>query len=120
MIVGLLLGAGGASRFGSQKLVAPFRGVPLVRHAANTLLATTDRTIVVIGNAPAALRDALAESGVQVVENPEWRDGLSSSLRRGVASLPPSADAAVIALGDQPAIDPDIVRLLIARWRETG
>lgn len=119
MIAGVLLAAGGATRFGSQKLVVPYRGAPLVCHAARRLRAVTDVAVAVAGKDADAVRAALADSGLSVVENPDWSDGLSSSLRRGIASLPPDAAAAIVALGDQPQLDEDVMRSLIETWRAT-
>ena len=120
MIVGLLLAAGGARRFGSQKLVTPIRGKPLVRHAAELLERTTDSVIAVIGSDTPMVRAALEGTRAEIVENPEWRDGLSSSLRRGVVSVSPNTEAVVVALGDQPDIPSDIIRKLVDVWREGG
>lgn len=120
MIVGVLLAAGGATRFGSQKLVAPFRGEPLVRRAAGVLLSVTGQAMAVVGNDAEAVRGALEGSGLTVVENADWRDGLSSSLRTAVAAAPKEAEAVIVALGDQPGIDPAVMRSLIEQWRATG
>lgn len=120
MIVGLLLAAGGATRFGSQKLVAPFRGEPLVRRAAGLLRSVTDEAIAVVGNDADAVRGALEGSGLALVENPDWREGLASSLRTGIAAVADDAEAVVVALGDQPEFDVDIVRALVETWRATG
>jgi molybdenum cofactor cytidylyltransferase len=120
MIAGLLLAAGGARRFGTQKLVAPLNDEPLVRHAARVLVASTDVVTAVVGNDAGVVRSALNDLDVTIVENTEWRGGLASSLRRGVVALPPDADAVVIALGDQPGIDAEIIRAVIARWRSGG
>ncbi len=120
MIVGLLLAAGGSRRFGSQKLVTPVRGMPLIRHGAALLSETTDHVIAVIGSDALVVRGALSGLGVEIVENPEWRDGLSTSLRRGVASVSPLAQAVVVALGDQPDVSPDTVRAVIEFWRRTN
>jgi molybdenum cofactor cytidylyltransferase len=120
MIVGLLLAAGGARRFGSQKLVTPIRGKPLVRHAAELLERTTDSVVAVIGSDAPMVRAALDGMRVEIVENPDWRDGLSTSLRRGVASVPPNAEAVIVALADQPDIQPEIVRELVTVWRTSG
>lgn len=120
MIIGVLLAAGGATRFGSQKLLAPFRGTPLVRHGANALAQSTDGVVVVVGSEANAVRAALAGSPVQFVENPGWARGLSSSLHCGIAALPADAEAVVVALGDQPLMDPRIVTAVIERWRTAG
>jgi len=119
MIVGLLLAAGGARRFRSQKLVAPFRGVPIVRHSANALAAATDTVLAVVGNEAEAVTRALDGSDAVVVKNSDWELGMATSIVRGVASLPNECEAVVIAVGDQPELDPAVVRMVIARWRET-
>ena len=120
MIVGLLLAAGGARRFGSQKLVTPIRGKPLVRHAADLLERTTDSVVAVIGSDAPTVRAALDGTRAEIVENPEWREGLSTSLRYGVASVSPNTEAVIVALADQPDVQPDIVRRLVDVWRDSG
>ncbi|HEX3868296.1 MAG TPA: nucleotidyltransferase family protein [Gemmatimonadaceae bacterium] len=126
MIAGLLLAAGGARRFGSQKLVARLDGLPLVRHAANALASATDSMTVVVGSEADAVRAALEGIGATmmtlmlVIENSDWASGLSSSLRCGVASLPREAKAVLVALGDQPRVDAEVFRRAAAMWREVG
>lgn len=120
MIAGLLLAAGGARRFGSQKLIAPLGGIPLVRHAAAALARSTDALVIVIGHEAGAVRAALADIDGSIVENPDWSQGLSSSLRHGIEAMPLDVAAVVVALGDQPRIDPLVVRSLVDRWRTTG
>jgi CTP:molybdopterin cytidylyltransferase MocA len=120
MIVGVLLAAGGANRFGSQKLLASVHGSPIVTQAARMLEPLVDRMIVVVGSEADAVRAALAGTNATFVENHDWAAGLSTSLRCGIAAAPKEAKAVVVALGDQPGIDPAVVRKVIARWRETG
>jgi molybdenum cofactor cytidylyltransferase len=120
MIVGVLLAAGGATRFGSQKLIASYRDEPLVQHAARLLRVVTDEVIAVIGNDAEAVRHALADADVRIVENGEWRDGLSTSLRAGIRAVPQNAAAIIVALGDQPEMDSSVARALVEQWRATG
>ena len=120
MIVGLLLAAGGATRFGSQKLVASASGAPIVAQTARSLASLVDRLNVVVGSDADAVRSALDGLECTVVENHEWAAGLSTSLRCGIDSAPADTKAVIVALGDQPGIDPGIVRKVIAKWRETG
>lgn len=120
MVTGILLAAGGARRFGSQKLVAPFRDVPVVSHAATALRSATDDLIVVVGSESEAVRRALREVNVHLVENPDWSLGLSTSIKRGVEAVAGNCDAVVFAVGDQPQVDPAVVRAVIERWRATG
>jgi len=120
VIVGLLLAAGGARRFGSQKLVQPVHGTPLVRHSATTLGSATDALIVVVGHEADAVRAALSGIDATFVTNDVWAEGLGSSLRAGVRALPPTADAVIVGLGDQPLGDGEAVRAVILRWRASG
>jgi len=120
MIVGLLLAAGGARRFKSQKLIAPYRGAPLVVHAAHALRSATDALIAVVGHEASTVSAALRGVDVKIVENSEWELGLASSIRRGVEAMPQEAEALVVAVGDQPGLDPAVTRAVIERWRETS
>ncbi len=122
MILGLLLAAGGATRFGSQKLLARSNGSPIVATAARTLAPLVDHLVVVVGSDAESVINALAADGVDatILGNLGWADGLSTSLRLGVSAAPHDTKAIVVALGDQPGIDPAVIRRVIATWRETG
>ena len=120
MIAGLLLAAGGARRFGSQKLVATLDGVPLVRHAAQSLAQETDELIVVVGSEAGAVTRALTDVDARIIENAEWASGLSSSIRCGVSAAKPETSAIIVALGDEPRVDGAVTRALISTWRDTG
>ena len=119
MIAGLLLAAGGARRFGSQKLVASLDNVPLVRHAAEALASEVDELIVVVGSEAAAVTNALDGIDARIVENAEWTVGLSSSIRCGVNAMKPETTAVIVALGDEPRVDGQVCRALIGAWRAT-
>src|SRR4051812_35894030 len=101
MICGLLLAAGGARRFKSQKLIVPYRGVPLVCHAASALRAATDTLVAVVGNDAALVREALAGVDARIVQNTEWERGLSTSIRRGIEAMNDECEAIVVGVGDQ-------------------
>ncbi|WP_457108481.1 nucleotidyltransferase family protein [Methylobacterium sp. P5_C11] len=102
----ILLAAGMGTRFGPEpKLLAPLNGIPLVRHAAEAALRARPRPVVaVFGAHAAAVRAALAGLDLIRVDNPDFRAGLATSLRAGVAALPPACGAAVIVLGDMPRV----------------
>ncbi|MGH3466558.1 MAG: nucleotidyltransferase family protein, partial [Thermocrispum sp.] len=100
---GLLLAAGAGSRFGRPKALVPFAGVPLAQRGAGMLAAAgCDPVLVVLGAAAEEVRAAAVLSPARVVRNPDWASGLASSLRAGLAALPPGVAAVVVALADQP------------------
>ena len=120
MISAVVLAAGTASRFGSQKLLAPFRGATLVRRTVENVLASqVSETVVVLGRDGDGVRSALAELPVRCVTNPDFRKGLSTSLRAGIETIEPSAFAAVILLGDQPGVTATIIDQLIEEGRRS-
>lgn len=122
MIAGLILAAGGSRRLGRPKQLEPWGG-------GFTLLGTVvdqartfglDELWVVLGAELQAIFDAVDLEDCGVVENPEWEEGLSSSLRVGLDALTrmSKADNALILLGDQPGIDPEVVhQLVVAKKR---
>lgn len=118
MIAGLLLAAGGARRFGAQKLLAPLDGIPLVRHAAQHLAESVEALVIVVGCEAELVRDALAGMTATLVENAAWASGIASSIRCGVAALPLDAEAVIVGLGDEPRIDPAVTRAVVTRWGE--
>ena len=120
MIVGLLLAAGGARRFGSQKLVAPLGAATVVKHAAESLARSTDELIVVVGSEAAMVARALHGVNATIVENLEWERGVSTSIRCGVAATKPETSALLIALGDEPLVNHEVTRAVISAWRATG
>ncbi|MGA2112133.1 MAG: selenium cofactor biosynthesis protein YqeC [Anaerolineales bacterium] len=116
---GVVLAAGGSRRMGEPKLLKKFRGRPLVSHAVDLALRTTQGVVVVLGANPSPLRMALAGQGVRWVENPLWEQGQSTSLRAGVESLDERFHSVLFFLGDQPLIPEPLVRRLVACHEET-
>jgi molybdenum cofactor cytidylyltransferase len=122
VIAAIVLAAGASTRMGRQKLTLPMAGGrPLVRLAVEQVLAAElDEVVVVVGGDAEAVAAALATLPVRVVVNPRYAEGQSTSLRTGLDALRPGTDAAVVALGDQPLPDPDVIRRLVAAFRTTG
>jgi molybdenum cofactor cytidylyltransferase len=89
----------------------------MVRIAAEAAIASlANPVLVVTGHQPKAVEAALSGLDVTVVHNPDFADGLSTSLKAGIAALPESADGAVVCLGDMPGVDARIIDLLISRF----
>lgn len=120
-VAGVLQAAGMSMRLGRPKQLLPYQGRSLLRLAAETGLAGgLDPLVVVIGPQPEAMRAELAGLPVQIVENPHYAEGQSTTVRAGVRALPVDTAAVVMLLVDMPAVTPEIVRRLIAAWRQTG
>jgi molybdenum cofactor cytidylyltransferase len=119
-VAAVVLAAGRGTRFGeAPKLLASLQGKPLVRHVAEAALASTARPVIAVtGHRAAEVEAALADLPLAIVRNPDFADGLSTSLRRGFAALPADAEAAIVLLGDMPLVDGPLIDRLIGRWRD--
>ena len=114
----ILLAAGQSRRMGGpNKLLAELDGIPMVAHVARRLLASRAHPIVaVLGNQAELVDAALGKLPVERVRNPEFADGLSASLKRGIAALRPDLDGALVCLGDMPLIAGRHIDRLIAAF----
>ncbi len=118
-VAGVLLAAGGSSRFGdSNKLLAPIDSDSLVRHAARSLrfASELDAVAVVVGPDADGVRDALAEFDVSIVENPDAERGQATSVRTGI-EWGREYDALVFALGDMPHVQSRSINRLVSAYR---
>ncbi|MBL1067006.1 NTP transferase domain-containing protein [Streptomyces sp. 7-21] len=119
-VAGLLLAAGGGRRLGGRcKALLERNGRPLVEHAAAALRAAGCAPVhVVLGAEEARVRAAARLPGCVLVSNPEWRTGLGSSLRAGLASLAATgAGGALVALVDQPGVGAAAMARVRAAYR---
>lgn len=109
----LILAAGAATRFGAAKVFAPLGGRPLVDRVIEAAVAAgLGEIVVVLG--PRSPLEASADLGrARIVRNPRPEEGLSSSVRIGLEALGPELDAAVVLLGDQPLVRPEVIRALL-------
>ena len=112
----LVLAAGASRRFGSQKLLTPLLGQPLVRHAVDNVLASSvDEVLVVSGRDSDEVRAALHGLPLRSVFNPHYEEGLSTSLHVGLNELA-HREAVVVVLGDQPTVFPSTIDTLIKAY----
>lgn len=121
-VAGVLLAAGTSSRFGDEnKLLADVDGHPLVRHAAESLLAAElDPIVAVVGYEAARVAAALDGLPIEIVENPSYDEGQAASVRVGLRAVRDRADAVVFALGDMPAVSPGAVAALVSSYAAGG
>lgn len=118
-VAAVVLAAGRSTRYaaaggpGPTKLVADLRGEPLVRHVVRAALgAGLTPVVAVTGHARAAVEIALAGLEVVLTPNAAFAEGLATSLRCGLAAVPPAASGIVILLGDMPLVGVPVLRAL--------
>lgn len=112
----VVLAAGASTRFaGGHKLLADFRGKPLIAHVFELAKSAPVEARLVVTGARVGEIAALAEAaGLRSLHNPDFAAGLSTSLKAGLLALPASCEGVLILLGDMPLIRSDTLRAIIA------
>jgi molybdenum cofactor cytidylyltransferase len=117
---GIVLAAGLSTRFGKTKQTLPWKGSSLTAHAVRTALDSgLNPVIAVLGNDADNVRETLAGMNVQVVFNPEFRSGQSTSIRCGLDALASRIGSAMFILADQPLITAPLIEDLVRVHRRT-
>lgn len=116
----VVLAAGGSRRFGDgPKQLARWRGETLVhRTARRALEAGCGPVIVVVGDHGAEVAEAVTDLPVRVRENGRWAEGQSTSVRAGLAGVPPEAPGVLFLPCDQPLLTEAVLRRLLAAATE--
>lgn len=117
-VAALVLAAGRSTRMGAvNKMLAEIGGKPLVRIAAEQAAASNAQPIIVVtGHEREKVEAALKDLPVRFVHNPDYAEGLGTSLKAGIAAVPEEADAAIVCLGDMPQVDAMLINRLIAAF----
>lgn len=118
MICAIVLAAGRSRRMGTQKLLLPVAGQPMIARIVDEVLRSpVAQSIVVVGHDRERVTEALAGRHVEFATNTCADGGMLSSVRCGLRALPEGWAAALVVLGDQPAIRADVVAALIRGFR---
>lgn len=116
----IVLAAGGSARMGQPKQLLHIGDRPMVRQVTEAVMAVGLAQVVVVTGANAeAVSAALADLPVDIVLNESWAEGMSGSIRAGLSALRSEIQAAMLVLGDQPALTPEVLEMLVARYQAT-
>lgn len=121
-VAGVLLAAGRGTRMGSSnKLLMDVGGRPLVVVAVEQAIGSQlDCVVVVVGHQADQVRAALAGMPVEIFENPDFREGLSASIRAGIGALTSGFDGVAFLLGDMPCVRSSHIDTLIGAFATAG
>ena len=113
-LAAVVLAAGMSSRMGRPKMTLPWGDTTVIGQVIRTIKAAgIDPIIVVTGAASGAVTEALLGFEIQFVDNPAYQTGeMLSSIQAGLAALTPGIQAAMIFLGDQPQVQPGVIRAI--------
>jgi molybdenum cofactor cytidylyltransferase len=115
MMTGLIiLAAGSSSRLGSPKQNLLYQGQTLLQRAIQTALTSVchEKVVVVLGANEGIIRPSISDQLVYITYNPDWQEGMASSIRLGITELlriEPNIKAAILMLCDQPFVDPLLI-----------
>lgn len=110
----ILLAAGPSSRLGQPKQLIPYQGTTLLRYLAKQAIASrASGVIVVLGSDSEKIRKELGGVSLKILENKEWKKGISSSIRIGLREAR-TADALLIMLCDQPFVTTALLDSMIS------
>ena len=122
-IGGVVLAAGPSTRMGINKLLLGLDGETVVRGAVRRAIAAgLDPVIVVLGHEAERIERELEGIGgeYRTVVNADYARGINSSLKTGIANLPPTVDAVVVMLADMPFVTSEMIAELVERYRARG
>ncbi len=114
MVSAIFLAAGESKRMGKPKLLLPFNNSTILEQAVDNLLnSRVDEVIVVVGNRAREMIEKLAKRPVKIAVNPAYREGMSTSIARGLSLVDRKTLAIMLVLADQPLIDKETINKLI-------
>ena len=120
MTCAIVLAAGLSSRMGAQKLLLPFGGKTVIGHIVDQLLASTIGEVhVVVGHQSESVSAELSGRAVSIVNNPNYKSGMLSSVRCGLRNLPEKCRAVMVVLGDQPSITTELIDQMLQSFAAT-
>jgi len=120
LIAAVVLAAGSSTRMGRPKQTLAVHGKPMLQKVLDTLRESkVDAVVVVLGSRAREVERSLKLSYETVIVNPDFAEGMSGSIRTGLAEVEREADAVMVVLGDQPLVAATTIDALIDAYRRT-
>ncbi|KAA2238754.1 nucleotidyltransferase family protein [Chitinophaga agrisoli] len=121
----IILAAGASTRMGAPKQNLVFKGKTLLQHAIDTAIESHCTPVIVVKGAHAVIisPENLPADRVSIIDNPNWQEGLASSIRTGISALQqkaPAATGVILMLCDQPYVEAAHLNGLMLKKLETG
>jgi molybdenum cofactor cytidylyltransferase len=118
MISAIVLAAGESKRMGKSKLLLKWQGKIILKHVLDNLLnSRVDEVILVLGPEADRILKRVPAEKVKIVINPDYKEGMSASIRQGLRAMDEKAKAFLIVLGDQPGISKEVLDRLITDFQ---
>ena len=119
MISAILLAAGESKRMGQPKQLMEWQGKTLLQHSLESLInSAANEIILVLGHEADRIRETLPALPIKIVINPDYKQGMASSLGKGLLAMDPGSEAFLVLLADQPGIGPEIINTLIRTFQQ--
>ncbi len=120
MICAIVLAAGQSKRMGVQKVLLPFGGKTVISHIVAQLIASSVNDVyVVVGCQSKRVSEELSGRPVSIVDNPDYKSGMLSSVRCGLGAIPRQCGTVLVALGDQPSITTKLIDQMLQSFTST-
>ena len=122
MIGAIVLAAGKSARMGQPKMLLPWGKTTVLGAVLETCAAAgIDHVLVVTGAARESVEAVCREKAASSVFNPAYAEGeMLSSIQAGIRELPAAVEATLVALGDQPRMQPQTVVSVAAAYADSG
>ena len=116
----VVLAAGASRRMGAPKQLLRLGGETILQRTLNNVRASdVGEIVLVLGHAAESVEKAISTERIRIVRNPDYQQGMGTSLRAGLASVNADAGGALIILADQPFVRPETLNELITCHQES-
>lgn len=113
------MAAGGSRRLGEPKQLLTVNGGFLINHMIRTIKSTgLDDLFIVLGYSYKSISDVITQSDVRIVCNPDWQEGISSSIRKGLNEITDESEAAIFFVVDQPFLTSELISNFLSHYEE--